>query len=258
MKMTIDLTMDYEVQSADPALLAITVARTEGQDVLDSRLDAPDTALRWLEGEGGMGERVWATAGGRRLLLSYHADVEITRPCVDLNSLPYTPWDALPVEALSFLRPSRFCPSDLFVAFVASEFGNVQGGAKIAAIADWAAASLAYVPGSSTATTTAIDTFVQRQGVCRDFAHLVCSLARAANIPARYTTGYGADVTPQDFHAVAEVWLAGGWHIVDATGMSCASTLAIIGSGHDAGDVAFMETENWASYRYQNIRVARH
>lgn len=247
MRLTIDVTLDYALGQDDPALLAITAAQADGQQELESDLRIADATLRWIDGEGNLGRRVWATTPGGRLKLTYHALVEVTRPDTPLHGLAASHWHALPGEVFTFVRPSRFCPSDLLVPFAAAAFGHLEGGAKIAAIRDWTAASLAYVPGSSNAATTAIDTFVSRQGVCRDYAHLVCSLARAANIPARYTTGYSAGVTPPDFHAVAEVWLNDAWHVVDATGMSTASGLAIIGCGRDAGDVAFMETETWAT-----------
>ena len=257
MRLEIELFMDYAIESCDPALLAITAAHTDGQTVLESALEIENATLRWMDGEGKLGQRVWAATEGEQLKLRYRAKVDVTRPEVALQNLAATPWHALPGEVLTFLRPSRFCPSDLFAAFVSKQFGHLEGGEKIAAILAWTAASLGYAPGSSTATTTAIDTFVAREGVCRDYAHLVCSMARAANIPARYTTGYGADVNPPDFHAVAEVWLDGAWHLVDATGMSSAAGLVVIGSGRDAGDVAFMETEKWANPIRQRINVSR-
>jgi len=257
MKLSIDVAMEYAHEHGDPALLAITVAHTDGQTVIESALEIDNATLRWIDGEGGLGQRVWATSQGAQLKLRYHARVDVTRPDVVLDTLPPTPWHALPGDVMTYLRPSRFCPSDLFTGFVAKEFGHLEGGEKIAAIVDWTGAALSYVPGSSTGTTTAVDIFVAREGVCRDYAHLVCSLARAANIPARYTTVYGPDVDPPDFHAVAEVWLDGAWHLVDATGMSTAAGLAVIVSGRDAGDVAFMETEKWANPIRQNIKVSR-
>ena len=42
-----------------------------------------------------------------------------------------------------------------------------------------------YVSGVSNAETTAERTFVDRAGVCRDFAHLGITFARALGIPAR-------------------------------------------------------------------------
>jgi transglutaminase-like putative cysteine protease len=108
------------------------------------------------------------------------------------------------------------------------------------AIRDWIAGHLSYVPGSSHAGTTAIDTFHGGEGICRDYAHLMITLARAADIPARIASVYAPGVTPPDFHAVAEVYLGGAWHLVDATGMATAGDMAIIGVGRDIGDVAFL------------------
>lgn len=255
MKLAIDVDMNYVLDRGDPALLAITAAQTKGQTVLASVLEIENATLRWIDGERNVGQRVWAHTDGGLLNLRYRAQVDVSRANVALPTLGATPVYALSGKVLTYLRPSRLCPSDLLRTFADERFGHLDGGDKIAAIRDWTAASLVYVPGSSYATTTAFDTFISRQGVCRDYAHLVCGLARAGNIPARYATGYGAYVDPPDFHAVAEVWLDGAWHLVDATGMSTAGDLAIIGSGRDAGDIPFMQTEKWATFIHQRIYV---
>ena len=256
MRLTVHLCMEYALDHGDPALLAITAAEAGGQTVLDTALAIEDATLLRIEGEGGRGDRIWALPEGCRLKLDYRATVEVARPDAALASLGAAPWHQLPGEVLTFLRPSRYCPSDLFATFATRQFGHLAGGDRVAAIRDWVAGNLAYVPGSSNTATTALDSFVSREGVCRDYAHLVCALARATDIPARYTTGYGPGVDPPDFHAVAEVWLDQAWHIVDATGMSAAADLVVIGSGRDAGDVPFMETRNWATPLRQSIRVA--
>ena len=84
--------------------------------------------------------------------------------------------------------------------------------------------------------------FVQRQGICRDFAHVLICLARASAIPARFASVYAPDVTPADFHAMAEVFLDSAWHLVDATAMARADATAIIGVGLDAAEVAFLSS----------------
>lgn len=256
MRLAIDLDMNYALERDDPALLTITAAQTDGQTVLSSALEIENATLRWIDGEGHVGQRVWAVAEGGSLRLRYRATVDVTRPEVTLPALPATQAHMLQGDVVTFLRPSRLCPSDLLRTFADEQFGHLEGGDKIAAILDWTSASLAYVPGSSYASTTAFDTFVMREGVCRDYAHLVCGLARAAGIPARYVTGYSAAVDPPDFHAVAQVWLDGAWHLVDATGMSTASGLAIIETGRDAADVPFMETEKWATLIHQRVTVS--
>jgi len=257
MRIDIDVSMEYQLHGDEPVLLTIEAAKTDGQTILENTLEIEGAALDRVSGEGGLGQRVWAHVTTERLKLRYRAKVEVTRPAQALENLKATPLHALPGEVATYLRASRYCESDLFGNIVTNQFGDLEGGAKIAAIRDWVEAEIAYVPGSSGAATGAIDTFISREGVCRDFAHLMCSLARAANIPARYTSVYGTEVTPPDFHAVAQVWLEGAWHLVDATGMSTADGLVVIAAGRDAGDVAFLETGQWAQLINQTVDVSR-
>jgi len=120
---------------------------------------------------------------------------------------------------------------------------------------DWINNAFSYVPGSSNAQTTALDSFVQRQGVCRDYAHVMIALARASTIPARFASVYAPGVTPPDFHAVAEVYLDGTWHLVDATGMAPANTIARIGVGPDAAGVAILTAFGQATLMNQTVSV---
>ncbi len=71
------------------------------------------------------------------------------------------------------------------------------------AIESWIHESIYYLPGFSNSTTTAQEVFVQRAGVCRDFARLGITFCRALHIPARLVMGYVYfEEPPQDFHAV--------------------------------------------------------
>lgn len=255
LQIEIKVALEYQISTDENVLLTLEVAETEGQTLRESSLCIDNATLMRIEGEGGVGQRVWAKIVGDRLNLRYCAKVDVTRPDVALDGLAAMPIHSLPTEALTCLRPSRFCQSDLFTDFVGQRFGHLSGGAKVAAIAQWVKAETYYVSGSSDGKTTAVDTFVSRQGVCRDFAHLTCSLVRAANIPARYVSVYGIDVVPPDFHAATQVWLEGAWHLLDATGMSTASRLVVIGAGRDAADVAFLETSQWAQLIHQSVIV---
>lgn len=257
MRIEIDVHMDYQLSGEEPVLLTLEATHTDGQIIVESALDIEDATLHRIVADGMFGGRVWAFVTSDRLKVNYRAQVDVTRANVALESLAASPLHALPGEVLTYLRPSRYCQSDLFTDFVGKQFGHLEGGAKIAAILTWVAEAIAYTSGSSNATTTAVDTFKARQGVCRDYTHLVCSLARAANIPARYASVYGTHVSPQDFHAVAQVWLNDAWHLVDATGMSTADATVLIGAGRDAGDVAFMETGQWADTISQTVKVSK-
>lgn len=255
MRLRVELDMSYRVGASGRAMLAVEAARCEGQQVIHDRLAVDDATISRIPGENGVGTRTWVHLAPGIMRVSYRAEIAVTRQDVPLASRTAAPIHALPAEALTYLRPSRFCQSDEFATFVNNRFGHLEGGAKIAAIRDWVAAEIAYFPASSDVQTTAVDTFARRAGICRDFAHVVCALARAANIPARYTSVYGLGVEPPDFHAVAQVWLDGGWHLVDASGMCSPDGMAVIGVGRDACDAPFMETEDEARFLSQRVFV---
>ena len=91
--------------------------------------------------------------------------------------------------------------------------------------------------------------------MCRDYAHVMITLVRAAGIPARMASVYALGVKPQDFHAVAEVYLGDTWHLVDPTGMAVAGSMARIGVGRDAADIAFMTSFGDAAMNHLSVAV---
>lgn len=253
MRLEIEVEITGTLAPDDAALLMIEVADGCGQRVVTSEFSAPEARLARPDATS----MVWAMVPASALSLRYCATVELSRIAAPIDTLHAAPLPSLPADVLPYLRPSRYCQADLFTDFVAQNFGALDGGTKVRAIRDWVAQHVTYAPGSSDATTTAVETFATLQGVCRDFAHLTCTLIRAAGIPARYASVYGADVTPQDFHAIAEVWLDGAWHPVDATDMGAPHQMAVIATGRDAADTAFMETAKWASLTAQSVGVRR-
>ena len=230
----------YQLHQPTDLLLHIEAHQSGEQQIVAANIQTSDTIhFARVTAGASLGERIWIRAEGL-FHCDYQARIDVTRPERALNALPAVSPHLLPGDTVRYLMPSRFCPSDEFQTFVNAEFGGLTGGARIQAMRDWINASFNYLPGSSNAQTTALDTFVQRQGVCRDFAHVLITLARASTIPARFASVYAPDVTPQDFHAVAEVFLDGAWHLVDATGMASPSAISSIGVGADAAEVAFL------------------
>ena len=147
----------------------------------------------------------------------------------------------MPDAIFHYLMPTRYCESDVLASAAQQMFGNESPGiARVRKIIQWIRDSIVYRPGSTNSTTTAQEVFVQRTGVCRDFAHLGITLCRALNIPARIVVGYvWFDEPPQDFHAAFEAWIGGQWVLFDPTGMAPVDRLVRIGTGRDAKDVAF-------------------
>lgn len=257
MNLQIDVQLDYWFEQPCDVLLQVEVAAIPGQTIADAQLTLPPCQhFARVPAQDHIGERIWLRTHGR-MLLDYRAAVSIDRTLGDCADLPAVPLHLLPGEAVPYLMPSRYCPSHQFTDFVEQQFGALAGGGKAMAIRDWIAGHLSYVPGSSHSDTTATDTFHDGKGICRDYAHLMITLARAAEIPARIASVYTPGVTPPDFHAVAEVYLEGGWHLIDATGMAEAGDIAIIGIGRDIGDVAFLTTFGPLVMNGQSVAVER-
>jgi transglutaminase-like putative cysteine protease len=97
-------------------------------------------------------------------------------------------------------------------------------------------------------TKTAYQAYTEREGVCRDFAHLAVTLCRAMNIPARYCTGYISDVNlpppyaSMDFAAWFEAYIGGSWQVFDARNNAPRTGRVLMARGRDAADVALSNT----------------
>lgn len=257
MRLKIAVELDYWFDRAADVLLQVEVAATPEQRLEHQALTIwSDHPIAAVPGEDGMGQRCWAR-GEARFHATYDAVVTIARERADLSALPATPPRLLPGVMVPYLLPSRYCQSDRLEGFVQREFDGLTGGELAQALVDWTAGALCYRSGASDGSTTALDTFGARAGVCRDYAHLVVALARAAEIPARCVAAYAPGVDPPDFHAVAELWLDGAWRLVDATGMSSPGDLAVVAAGRDATDIAFMTIFGAARLDRQTVRVDR-
>lgn len=247
MAFQIDSSFAFSLEKTTDVLLQFEAAAIPEQSLVISETEITPTEDRAsVPAQDDIGNRIWLRAQGT-VEVSYRAQVELRRKVADLSSLAPLPTHDLPGETVEYLFDSRYCPGDRFQAFVDSEFAGTDGGARVAAIRDWIAGKFSYIPGSSGPQTTALDSFVERRGICRDYAHTLVAMARASAIPARYVACYAPGVEPQDFHAVAEVFLAdpsragrGTWQLVDATGMADPAETVKIGVGRDAADVSFL------------------
>lgn len=230
---------ELEVAVTQEATIAIQVAtaghsdgRLPGEEHLRITVDGATLAMPVVEATE-RGRIHVATVPPGTLALSYTATVEPD------DEGPTTPIDDL--ERLTYLRPSRYCPSDKLSGWATDEFGHLRGErARTEAVVTWIAARIRYVSGSSTGLDDAVDTLLAARGVCRDFAHLAVALCRALDVPARMVAVYAPGLAPMDFHAVVEVLLDGRWCVFDPTGLAPRSSLVRIATGRDAADTAFL------------------
>lgn len=257
MHLVIKTHLKYLASQPCDVLLQIEALSDETQRCRQTRLMfAPPSTSHEVAPEDGADTRRWVQTD-TLFECHYETKVQITRPVIALDSLCETPRGALPAQVIPYLLPSRYCHPELFLTFVAGQFGEASGGHAIARMRDWIAGNFTYDSAASFAGATATDSFASQSGVCRDYAHVLITFARAAGIPARFASVYAPDVTPQDFHAVAEVYLDGGWHLVDPTGMSRADETVRICTGRDAADASFMTSYGWLDFQAQSVSVTR-
>jgi len=257
MRLKVEATLNYYMSNSADVLLTIEAAQMPDQVLVEDRLVIDGVGpLRAIAGEDGIGRRTWMHAGGF-FNARYDALVDVDRSPRSIDELEITPRSQLPPEVIPYLWPSRYCESDRFEAFVEREFPGNSHGARIHEMATWIHDHVDYCIGSSDGSTTAVDVFVKRQGVCRDFAHLLAAFSRAAGVPARLVSAYAWQLDPPDFHAVVEVWLEGEWYLVDATELAPLDGLIRIAVGRDATDIAFMTVFGTADLQDQSVLVTR-
>ncbi|RYF74328.1 MAG: transglutaminase family protein [Comamonadaceae bacterium] len=238
---TIETVLDYQVNAPSHMVLNIEAARSGAQTVLSEELVVePPVPMNAFCDENSGNRFIRFDAQPGPLKIRYRANVQ-RAPVVVPPDLEEVPVNAVPNEVLHYLMPTRYCESDVMSRAAQQLFGDLPPGiGRVQAIVDWIHESITYEPGSSDSTTTAQEVFVQRAGVCRDFAHLGITLCRALNIPARLVVGYvWFDEPPQDFHAVFEAWIGGQWVLFDPTRMAPVDRIVRVGTGRDAKDVAF-------------------
>jgi transglutaminase-like putative cysteine protease len=241
MRFRVSSDLHYHLEGPATFFFALKCIETGGQHILEEFLYVnPEVGSDEFTIGVGMNRftRIQPANEGP-LQVRYQADVETNVELVDVESLRAAgPGDLIP-EAVPFLFPSRYCQSDRLRQQALDLFGHLPDHHALASgISDWIYDHVAYRTGTSNEQSSAMDTLEQRQGVCRDFAHLGIGFCRAMNLPARYVTCYSHLLDPSDFHAVFEVFLGGMWYVFDPTRLAPLNGLVRIATGRDAADAA--------------------
>jgi transglutaminase-like putative cysteine protease len=254
---------EFQFQSDFPVpMLMLVRPRIDGQHrtVYESRWTEPTVELReYLDGFGNACWRFMAPDGP--ITLRYDAVVQIDgEPDPVSPGADVVPVQHLPDDALVFTLPSRYVESDLLLDPAWELFGQTPPTwERVQAICDWVHENVRFEMGSSGPTTTALDIYNQRAGVCRDFALLSVAFCRALNIPARYTFGYLPDIAVEppdvamDFHTWFEAYLGDRWYTFDARHNVPRIGRVVIGRGRDAVDVAL--TTSYGATRLVKMTV---
>ncbi len=195
---------------------------------------------------GNLATRMLAPAGSLRLHLDSLCEVSGEPDEIDPGASQGNV-ARLPVWTYRYLLPSRYCESDRLSGFAWAQFGSVPAGwARVQAVVDYVHNHLSFAYPLARPHRTAYEAWLERTGVCRDFAHLSIALCRALNIPARYTTGYLGDIgvppvpDPMDFSAWFEVYLGKRWYTFDPRHNARRIGRIVMAYGRDAADCALI------------------
>ena len=206
--------------------------------------DPPVPARQFTDPFGNVCTRIVAP-GGRISMLADFVIRDSGKPDPVVPDAVQHPVEDLPDDVLPFLLGSRYCDTDKLSNIAWSLFGNTPPGwARVQAILDFVHNHIRFDYQKADDTRTAVDGYTQREGVCRDYAHLAIALCRCMNIPARYCTGYLGDIGippvpyPMDFSAWFEVFLSGRWHTFDARHNTPRIGRIVMARGRDATDCA--------------------
>ena len=237
----------FELAQPTPLLLMLHIRPERRNDLLtpERMLISPEVPVRtYVDRFGNICSRLNAPAG----MLSVQNDFlvydsgEVERLPVDAEQHPI---EDLPDDVLMYLMGSRYCDTQRLLDVAWDLFGALlPGWPRVEAILDYTHQRLSFGYGHARDDRTASDAYVERVGVCRDFAHLAITLCRCMNIPARYCTGYLGDIgvprdpAPMDFSAWFEVYLGGAWHTLDARHNRPRIGRILMGHGLDATDTA--------------------
>ena len=221
-------------------------AQTPHQQVPSEHLTISQPAAQWeIERNAQTGQRCLRLAAHPGTLsIQYQATVEMVHHMREPSAIAEVPLHRLSMDTLQYIYPSRYCQSDRLANFAAQQFGHLPRGYALAqAICTWVQQYVTFRANTSIGTTSAVDTLIERVGVCRDFAHLMIALCRAMNLPTRIVSGtdFGADpaLGPPDFHAYVEVYLGDRWYLFDASGTAIPMGMMRLATGRDAADIAF-------------------
>ncbi len=251
MQLRVGFEMIYQCPQPTPMILALSIHYSRASDLarpdhLITDPPVPVTAYRDLFGN--WCSRLVAPAG--RITLS--ADAWVNDSGLTDVVAPHAqqvPVEFLPESTLVYLLGSRYCETDQLSETAWQLFGNgPTGWGRVQAICDFVHQRIEFGYQHARRTRTAWEAHNERQGVCRDYAHLAITLCRCMNIPARYCTGYLGDYGTEppygtmDFAGWFEAYLGDRWYTFDARNNTPRVGRVLIARGRDACDVALSST----------------
>ena len=249
-------------------VLRLLPRSSDGQRAIETKIEVKPRPLAMVERVDAFANRVLnlrIETPHRELTIHSRSRVVVERPSPPIAAL--TPaWEDIAALAVatasldadspaSAIYPSRLAP--LFAAatdYARSSFPPrrpiYEGALELARRVK---ADFAYDSGATEVTTSPIDAFARRRGVCQDFAHVMIAGLRGLGLPALYVSGYIRTIPPPGkprlegadaSHAWTSVWCGPGfgWLGLDPTNaIPAGDDHILVAHGRDYSDVPPVE-----------------
>ncbi len=150
-----------------------------------------------------------------------------------------------------YLTPTPLTALDDELTGIADDIKSASAGPAAAAadVCSWVHSTLTYETGATGVSTSAVEAYLARRGVCQDLSHLAIGMLRSMGVPTRYVSGYlhpggivevGKAITGES-HAWIE-WFDGSWNRFDPTNLTAPGQAhVVVGRGRDYRDVPPMK-----------------
>jgi transglutaminase-like putative cysteine protease len=247
MHVRIGYTIAFNTFGPTPMNLLLSIHPERTADLVTPEVitfDPPVPARQFTDAYGNTCTRIVAPGGPIAMSTDFVIQDSGEPDPVALDARQH-PVEELPDDVLQFLLGSRYCDTDKLSGIAWSLFANTpEGWARVQTIVDFVHNHIRFDYQKADDTRSAFDGYTQREGVCRDFAHLAIAFCRCMNIPARYATGYLGDIgvprdpAPMDFSAWFEAYLGGRWYTFDARHNQPRIGRIVMARGRDATDCA--------------------
>ena len=240
----------------------------DGQRVLEADVEVTPHPLTLVERTDAFANRALKLrieTPHRELRIHSRSRVVVERPSPPIAALTPT-WEDVAALAASTasldadspaaaIYPSRLAPlfaaaTDYARASFAPRRPIYEGAFELARRIK---ADFAYDSGATEVTTSPVDAFVRKRGVCQDFAHVMIAGLRGLGLPALYVSGYIRTIPPPGkprlqgadaSHAWVSVWCgpAFGWLGLDPTNaIPAGDDHILVAHGRDYSDVPPVE-----------------
>lgn len=127
-------------------------------------------------------------------------------------------------EGIDYMQPDEYLIEDRLSEYdwaiknkAMQLTGGVMSKESVSRMGNWVYNYITYDQDYWSEVSPAVETFWSARGVCDEYSHLLISMLKSINIPARYVEGLVFSGLTWDMHAWVEAYVEDSWQTLDPT-----------------------------------------